>query len=260
VESILSQHLSNPNGRAVGDISVQPQASPLWKRSLDLGIIVLSLPLTVFVGAVVALIIKVGSPGPVLFKQERVGQKGRRFVCYKFRTMHVGADTRSHQGHTAQLIKSSAPMIKLDAVHDSRIIPLGAIIRATGLDELPQLFNVWQGDMSIVGPRPCLGYEFEVYEPWQRRRLDAMPGLTGLWQVSGKNRTTFKQMVLLDIEYSERQSLWLDLKIILMTVPALLAQCCDQRRARAKARREASKQKAMSSNPKAVPSGINVTG
>ena len=109
-------------------------------------------------------------------------------------------------------------------------------MRATGLDELPQLINVLRGEMSLVGPRPCIPYEYELYEPWQRRRFDAVPGLTGLWQVSGKNRTTFDQMIQLDIEYSERLSLWLDLKIILKTFPALWQQCLDLACAKAQAR------------------------
>ena len=142
--------------------------------------------------------------------------------------MHAGAETSSHQGHTAQLIKSAAPMTKLDAIKDARVIPFGSILRATGLDELPQLINVLRGEMSLVGPRPCVGYEYEMYEPRQRRRFDAVPGLTGLWQVSGKNRTTFTQMINLDIEYSSDQASG-DLKIMLKTVPALVVQCCDQR-------------------------------
>jgi exopolysaccharide production protein ExoY len=205
------------------------QALPLWKRAMDLGLIFVSAPITLVVGAIIALVIKVGSRGPVIFKQERVGYKGQTFTCFKFRTMQVGAEIGSHRGHTTQLIKSEAPMTKLDVQQDPRIIPLGRILRATGLDELPQLLNVLRGEMSIVGPRPCVQYEYEMYEPWQRRRFDAVPGLTGLWQVSGKNRTTFNQMINLDIAYSERSSLGLDLKIIFKTVPALVIQCRDQR-------------------------------
>ena len=212
---------------------------PRWKRGLDLTVIVLFAPALVLVGGFVACIIKAGSKGPVLFRQRRVGHRGQQFTCLKFRTMHVNAETKSHQGYTAQLMKSEAPMTKLDAAKDPRIIPFGSILRATGLDELPQMLNVLSGDMSLVGPRPCIPYEFEMYEPWQRRRFDAPPGLTGLWQVSGKNRTTFTQMINLDIEYSERANLGLDLKIMLKTVPALVIQCLDQRAAtRRKERKE----------------------
>jgi lipopolysaccharide/colanic/teichoic acid biosynthesis glycosyltransferase len=202
---------------------------PIWKRALDVGVIVLFSPALVLVGALVCLVIKFGSPGPVLFRQRRVGYRGQQFTCLKFRTMHVGAETKSHQGHTAHLIKSEVPMTKLDAAKDPRVIPFGRILRVTGMDELPQMVNVLRGEMSLVGPRPCIPYEYEMYEPWQRRRFNAAPGLTGLWQVSGKNRTTFNQMVNLDIEYSERASLGLDLKIMLKTVPALVIQCLDQR-------------------------------
>jgi len=204
---------------------------PRWKRGLDLAVIILFAPALVVVGGLVAVVIKSGSAGPVLFRQRRVGHRGQPFTCLKFRTMHVNAETRSHEGYTAQLIKSETPMTKLDASNDPRIIPFGSILRATGLDELPQMLNVIRGDMSLVGPRPCIPYEFEMYEPRQRRRFDAPPGLTGLWQVSGKNRTTFTQMINLDIEYSERASLGLDLKIMFKTVPALVVQCLDQRMA-----------------------------
>jgi lipopolysaccharide/colanic/teichoic acid biosynthesis glycosyltransferase len=129
-----------------------------------------------------------------------------------------------------QLMDSDAPMVKLDAAGDSRIIPGGRLLRASGLDELPQLINVLKGEMSLVGPRPCLPYEAEKYLPWQNERFDAAPGLTGLWQVSGKNRTTFTRMMQLDIAYARNQSLWLDLKIICKTIPALLGQMSDLRR------------------------------
>ncbi len=200
---------------------------PGWKRALDLSLLVLVLPGLLLLGAFVALVVKIGSPGPVFFRQRRVGYKGREFVCWKFRTMVVNAETESHRRHTQELIKSRARMVKLDQHQDPRLIPLGSLLRASGLDELPQLINVLRGEMSLVGPRPCIPYECEAYEPWHRGRFDAAPGLTGLWQVSGKNRTTFDQMVLLDIEYSKRLSLWLDLKIILKTLPALWEQYCD---------------------------------
>ncbi|HWH70340.1 MAG TPA: sugar transferase [Candidatus Sulfotelmatobacter sp.] len=202
---------------------------PLWKRSLDLGLILIFLPALLLVGALVALVVKCGSAGPVLFRQRRVGYRGGEFTCYKFRTMQPNAESRVHQKHTVELIKSQKPMTKLDAHNDPRLIPLGALLRATGLDELPQLLNVVRGEMSIVGPRPCMPYEYELHEPWQRRRFEAVPGLTGLWQVSGKNNTTFEQMVRLDIAYSERKSLGLDLKIMFKTVPTLWKQYCASR-------------------------------
>ncbi len=202
---------------------------PLWKRILDCAIILSLSPALFVVGIAVALLIKCGSRGPVLFKQQRVGYKGHLFLCYKFRTMRVGAKTELHRNHTRELICADMPMTKLDATGDPRLIPFGALLRVTGLDELPQLINVLFGEMSIVGPRPCIPYEYELYEPWQRQRLNAVPGLTGLWQVSGKNRTTFNQMIRFDIEYSERSSFLLDLKIIAKTLPALWTQCADAR-------------------------------
>src|SRR5262249_22936245 len=151
--------------------------------------------------------------------------QGKQFVCFKFRTMHVNAETDSHKGYTTQLIKSGGAMTKMDVKADPRLIPLGKVLRATGIDELPQLLNVLRGEMSLVGPRPCIPYEYEVYDEAQRRRFNATPGLTGLWQVSGKNRTTFQEMIDLDVKYSKTKSLWLDVKIMFKTLPALWQQC-----------------------------------
>lgn len=217
---------------------------PLWKRMLDFAVILILLPGVLMIGAIVALLIKCGSRGPVLFRQQRVGYRGQLFTCYKFRTMRLNAETNSHRNHTRQLINAEVPMTKLDAKRDPRLVPFGAGLRATGLDELPQLINVLRGEMSIVGPRPCIPYEYDLYEPWQRRRFNAVPGLTGLWQVSGKNRTTFIQMIQLDIEYGERLSLWQDLKIMTKTLPALCSQCSDMR-----AKREINKEKEAAKTP-----------
>jgi exopolysaccharide production protein ExoY len=207
----------------------QPAGLPLWKRVLDLSLMLVTAPGWLLLGGCVALGVMCGSRGPILFRQRRVGYKGREFTCFKFRTMQVNADTECHRGHAHFLMKSGMPMTKLDAKADPRLIPLGSLLRATGMDELPQLINVLRGEMSIVGPRPCIPYEYELYEDWQRRRCDAVPGLTGLWQVSGKNQTTFNEMIRLDIEYAERASLWLDLKIILKTLPVLCGQCAETR-------------------------------
>jgi lipopolysaccharide/colanic/teichoic acid biosynthesis glycosyltransferase len=186
--------------------------------------ILLMLPLLVPVAVAIGGIIAFVSPGPILFRQERVGLMGRRFMCLKFRTMLVDAETGSHQGHLKQLMQSNAPMLKLDKRGDSRIIPFGIILRSSGLDELPQLINVLIGDMSLVGPRPCLPYESAQYQPWQMKRFDTLPGLTGLWQVSGKNNTSFKEMMELDIKYVRERTLWLDLAIILKTPFVIIGQ------------------------------------
>jgi lipopolysaccharide/colanic/teichoic acid biosynthesis glycosyltransferase len=199
---------------------------PVWKRLLDLLCIFVTAPIWLPAMFVVAAVIKILSPGPALFRQERVGYLGRRFTCFKFRTMIVNADTRVHQGHLNYLMDSNVPMRKLDK-KDPRVIPCGLFLRSLGLDELPQLFNVLRGDMSLVGPRPCVPYEYENYSEFHRQRFDAVPGLTGLWQVNGKNRTTFEKMIELDIFYARNKSLWLDSKIILKTVPAIISQTKD---------------------------------
>ncbi len=213
---------------------VEHRPVPWWKRPLDLFLILVLLPALGLVFLLVAMLIKVVSPGPVLFVQERVGHGGKRFRLLKFRTMRTDNNAGVHQQHLTELMKSDRPMKKLDMVGDTRIIPFGKALRCSGLDELPQVINVLRGEMSMVGPRPCTVYEYAIYQPWHRERLSALPGLTGLWQVSGKNRTTFDQMVRLDIDYARRPSLMRDLMIILKTVPALVVQMCDQMAARRK--------------------------
>jgi len=210
---------------------------PLWKRGLDVGLILLGLPLWLPVCLVVAVIIRLGSRGPLFFRQPRVGQGGRVFTCFKFRTMKLDADQTTHAEYVRELIESDAPMIKLDAAADARLTRGGSWIRAAGLDELPQLINILRGEMSVVGPRPCIPYEYELYEPWQKRRFSAPPGLTGLWQVSGKNRTTFEEMVRLDIAYARRMSPWLDLKILFLTPLTIVQQMADTWRGKREFRR-----------------------
>jgi lipopolysaccharide/colanic/teichoic acid biosynthesis glycosyltransferase len=146
--------------------------------------------------------------------------------------MKIGADTQLHKAYLKHLLQSETPMTKMDLNGDPRLIPLGALLRSAGLDELPQLINVLRGDMSLVGPRPCIPYEAEDYLPWQKERFNTLPGLTGLWQVSGKNQTTFNEMINLDIAYVRNKSLWLDIKIILRTVPALISQVRETRASR----------------------------
>ena len=199
-------------------------ALPKWKRLLDLFIVALLFPLWLPIMTLIALWVAVTSPGPIFYRQPRIGFKGRRFMLVKFRTMKVNAETHVHEAYLEHLIISDRPMIKLDATGDPRLIIGGKFLRATGLDELPQIFNVLKGEMSLVGPRPCTVREFERYAPEQRARVNALPGLTGLWQVNGKNRTTFREMIEMDIFYSRNISLSLDLKIIVRTLPAILGQ------------------------------------
>ncbi|HVU15397.1 MAG TPA: sugar transferase [Candidatus Didemnitutus sp.] len=213
-------------------IAQEPGRIPLWKRTLDVACCLVVLPLLAVCTLLMALVMKLLSPGPVFFRQERVGYMGRRFKIYKFRTMKVDADTAGHQAYFKELVGTNAPMQKLDSQGDKRLIPFGWLLRASGLDELPQLINVLIGDMSIVGPRPCLPAEYDLYLPWQRERFSTMPGLTGLWQVSGKNRTTFDEMIRLDIRYAKAKTLGLDLQIMFRTPIALLRQLSDTRTGR----------------------------
>lgn len=202
------------------------------KRAMDIvgsAILLLSLlPLL----AVIALIIKMTSDGPVLFEQERLGRFGQRFKCLKFRTMYVNNDPKIHQDYIQQYIEGNKTQ-KPDAAEaptvfkitsDPRITPIGRFLRKSSLDEVPQFWNVLQGAMSLVGPRPPVPYEFEIYDVWHRRRvLEVKPGVTGLWQVSGRSRLTFDDMVRLDLQYVRTWSLWLDLKILLSTPRAVIS-------------------------------------
>jgi len=202
---------------------------PGWKRVLDCTLILLSLPCWLPVMILLVLWIKLASPGPVFFRQERVGYRKKLFQILKFRSMKVNSETRTHENHVEALMRSDRPMTKLDTLGDSRVIPGGRLVRALGLDELPQIFNVLRGEMSLVGPRPCTRQEFEKYETWQQDRAAAPPGLTGYWQVNGKNQTTFSQMISMDLYYAANMSVLLDLGIILKTVPAVIAQASASR-------------------------------
>ena len=201
------------------------------KRVFDLlaatvGLVVIS-PLM----ALITILVKSDSPGPVLFRQTRVGKNGRLFTFYKFRSMVHHADERVHQEYYHKMIHGQAEMHSdgtqdggvLKMVNDQRITRFGRFLRKSSLDELPQLFNVIKGEMSLVGPRPPIPYEIEEYNEWHRRRLEGVPGITGLWQVRGRSRVSFDEMIQMDIEYIERQSLWLDLKILLLTPQAVIS-------------------------------------
>lgn len=192
-------------------------------RAMDLGIVLLISPLLLVVGLGVAAWIRMVSPGFVLFSQTRIGYLGRRFTIFKFRSMREHAETRDHEDHVASLAKSNVSLTKLDDTGDGRLFPGSRFLRKTALDELPQVINVLRGEMSIIGPRPCLEYEYALYDEAQRERFGALPGMTGYWQVNGKNSTTFEQMVKLDIYYVRHRSPWLNLCILLRT-PLVLVQ------------------------------------
>jgi exopolysaccharide biosynthesis polyprenyl glycosylphosphotransferase len=193
-------------------------------RVIDLVVGTVALAVTSPIMLLAALLVKLTSSGPVLFRQERMGMDGRPFTLLKFRTMYDKADTAAHEAYVESLIQGAEDthdgLYKL--VHDPRITPVGRVLRRLSVDELPQLFNVVRGDMSLVGPRPALANEVAVYQPWMRRRLDVRPGLTGLWQVSGRSRTSFEDMVRLDIQYIEQWSPLEDCRILLRTIPAVL--------------------------------------
>ncbi len=203
----------------------------LVKRTID---IVVSLLVLVFgfpFFLAIALLIKATSRGPVFFKQKRIGKNGRSFIMYKFRTMREGQDDAVHREFTQNFIQGKCPHSELDdsgakiykLTNDTRITGIGGFLRRVSLDELPQFINILRGEMAIVGPRPPLPYEYECYEDWHKQRVKVKPGLTGLWQVQGRSSVPFDQMVRLDIHYIENWSLLMDMKIMMWTIPVMLA-------------------------------------
>ncbi len=222
---------------------------------LDCSLIVLTAPVWLPLGLLIAAWVKLVSPGPALFRQERIGHMGARFFCLKFRTMKVNADTGVHREHLNHLMTSNRPMKKLDSNGDSRLIRGGLWLRALGVDELPQIINVLRGEMSLVGPRPSTVYEFEMFQPRHRQRCETLPGLTGLWQVKGKNRTTFEKMMELDLAYVETKSLLLDVKIIASTPLAIFMQAWDVQAVRRAAAKAHSAEIAARVEPQSSPQG-----
>lgn len=241
VEFRLAPSLFNflPQKTSVEQIGVLPMvrlfreplsdAERFVKRAFDFlfsgGLLIIASP----VWLLIAILIKLDSRGAILFKQERVGMDGRKFLCYKFRTMRADADESIHREAYRKNIAGACEANAGDAEkpvfgkvkNDLRVTRFGRFLRRTSLDELPQFLNVLRGDMSVVGARPPIPYEVEDYDLRHRKRLDMKPGITGLWQVSGRNRLTFEEMVRIDLFYIENWSLWLDLKIMLLTLPAV---------------------------------------
>ncbi|HMD35972.1 MAG TPA: sugar transferase [Vicinamibacterales bacterium] len=208
-----------PGGRRV--------AADLLKRGLDIIGSAALLALFAPVLLIIAALVKLTSPGPIFFRQRRIGRGSKDFTMLKFRTMYTNSDSAIHREYVNAFIKASgngggAAMRKM--AHDPRITSVGRVLRKTSLDELPQFINTLRGDMSLVGPRPPLPYEVEQYKAWHRRRvLDAKPGITGLWQVNGRSRTTFDDMVRLDLRYAKAPSVWTDIKILLATPRAVIS-------------------------------------
>jgi lipopolysaccharide/colanic/teichoic acid biosynthesis glycosyltransferase len=201
---------------------------PVLKRAMDIFGSLAALIAFLPAFAIIALLVKLTSKGPVLFCQKRVGQYGREFNFFKFRTMYVDNDSEIHREYVTKLIAGGADLGQgkgvYKLVNDPRITTLGRFLRKTSLDELPQFVNVLKNDMSLVGPRPPLPYEYERYKVWHKRRvLELKPGLTGLWQVKGRSRTTFDEMVRMDIKYASTSSLWVDVKILLQTPAAMFS-------------------------------------
>ena len=259
VNSILTKHLGTDQASQIsisahlfpddwgGDIAQHPsnpvlypdlmgrdrarQISSIVKRTMDIAGSALALVVLAPLFLAIAIAIKMSSAGPVFFRQKRIGQFGTCFVFVKFRSMYVNNDASVHESYVRKLIAGEAErqvsngngagVYKLTA--DPRVTSVGNFLRRTSLDELPQFFNVFKGEMSLVGPRPALPYEVGAYDLWHRRRLvEVKPGMTGLWQVMGRNRVKFDEMVRLDVTYARTWSLWLDMKILMRTPRAVL--------------------------------------
>jgi lipopolysaccharide/colanic/teichoic acid biosynthesis glycosyltransferase len=200
------------------------------KRLLDVAGSATLLTLLAPLFLIIAALVKFKSPGPVFYRQERVGEMMKPFTILKFRTMHTNANHAIHHQFVSSFIKSGPEAQEAGKTgvykitNDPRVTPMGRVLRKTSLDELPQLWNVLRGDMSLVGPRPPIQYEVDQYQPWHCRRvLEAKPGITGLWQVNGRSRTTFDDMVRLDLRYAKQPSFWTDVKILLATPRAIIA-------------------------------------
>jgi lipopolysaccharide/colanic/teichoic acid biosynthesis glycosyltransferase len=232
----------DPN--AVGPVMADRAGYYFAKRLLDLSLAVIALIILSPLMLLIAILIKLKSPGPVFFTQDRVGIERKThegysywqqvvFRCYKFRTMVCDADPSVHQAYIKALISNDYQQMAalqgqqskiLKLTKDPRITSIGRILRKSSMDELPQLFNVIKGEMSLVGPRPAIPYEVEMYKPWHRKRLETKPGMTGLWQVTARCSRDFDDSIRLDIQYIEEQSFWLDLKILIKT-PWVVISC-----------------------------------
>jgi lipopolysaccharide/colanic/teichoic acid biosynthesis glycosyltransferase len=230
---IRMQSRSSKLERSISLEAQAPAAAPgrrlhYWlKDILDLIIGVVALVVFSPVLLIVALAVKLDSPGPAIFKQKRIGKDGNEFTVWKFRSMYVNADDRPHREAMKKLVEGE-PAARVNGqgffkpVDDPRVTRLGKFLRATGLDELPQVFNILRREMSVVGPRPAIPYELELYKEWHHRRLAVRPGVTGLWQVRRHDTQNFDDVIRLDLEYIDSFSIWLDLKIILLTFPMIL--------------------------------------
>jgi lipopolysaccharide/colanic/teichoic acid biosynthesis glycosyltransferase len=211
-------------GQVLGSRAVPRRLSS--KRMFDLVVALFLVCLTLPILIIIWLLVRTTSPGKAMFRQTRIGRLGRPFVMYKFRTMHNGCDDAIHREYVRKLLTDDTPPVggekglyKLEA--DPRVTRVGRLLRKTSLDELPQLLNVVKGDMSLVGPRPALPYEAELFSATHRARFLVAPGVTGLWQICGRSKLPMQQGLDLDLEYIQRRSFWLDLQILIKTLPAV---------------------------------------
>ena len=236
-QEVTFEYLRKIDPQALNPVSESRSLYYISKRILDLFIAVFALLVFSPLLALVAILIKLDSPGPVFFRQDRISVRRRThnhisywqkvtFRCYKFRTMVSNADQSLHKSYVKALINNDyETMAALQGedtqirklTHDPRITRLGKILRKSSIDEIPQFINVIKGEMSVVGPRPAIPYEVEMYQPWHYRRLETKPGITGLWQVTARSSADFDEIIKLDIQYIDQQSLWLDLKILMKT-------------------------------------------
>ncbi|GAB4552671.1 MAG: sugar transferase [Anaerolineae bacterium] len=211
----------NLQGIPLLGVKAQPsmdRGQQMVKRAIDLVIVAAAAPFLLVIFGVIALAIKLDNPGPIFYRHTRVGKNGKPFGMYKFRSMVVGADKM----HDALIRETGADPKRPKWTNDPRVTRVGKWLRRTSIDELPNLINVIRGEMSIVGPRPPTPKEVELYEPWQRQRLNTQPGITGLWQVSGRSKVPFEEQCLLDIYYIENWSIGMDIQILLRTIPNVL--------------------------------------
>jgi lipopolysaccharide/colanic/teichoic acid biosynthesis glycosyltransferase len=227
-------NISNPRALAFDTTAPDTTIQYIAKRSIDVAISIILLIVLAPLFPIIAILIKLDSRGPAFFVQERVGARRRglgrnavwqvaHFRMYKFRTMFYDADQSLHQAHIKAFAAGELDVANgVKLVDDPRITRIGKVLRKTSLDELPQVLNVLMGDMSLIGPRPVPVYEVAEYHDWHYERFTALPGITGLWQIKGRSQVTMDDMIRLDIEYSRNRSVWLDLKIMLLTLPAIM--------------------------------------
>jgi lipopolysaccharide/colanic/teichoic acid biosynthesis glycosyltransferase len=220
--------------RYVKQLTQQPEADRVftyrwWKNIIDRSLAMLLIIVLSPLLGLVALVIKLDSPGSIIFRREQVGENGKRFTLYKFRTMHNNNNDYKYKAYLIKYILEDAPYKITEngegvykVIDDTRVTKFGSILRMTNIDEIPQLFNILKGDMSFIGPRPDIPFSVNMYNDWHLQRLRIKPGITGLWQVSSRKMCSFRDMVKLDIEYIQKQSLFLDIKIFLLTIAIIL--------------------------------------